>query len=141
MAERSDRDVLLKEFFAALDAVEIAGAALTEHLARKQGQIAALRVRLEEGANAAVVLPFPGSDGERSARAVVGRLEAARVEAQKAAYRLANADGLTAAEIARAYEVSRQLVSRVLNEDPRGEKSAGAVTPRVGSERLTDPSA
>jgi hypothetical protein len=127
MAEAADRDGLLREFFDALDRVEEAGAALTSHLARKHEQIANLRRVLEAGGTVPALLPFPGSDGERSAKTPVGRLEAARVDAQKAAYRLAHADGMTASEIARAWEVSRQLVSRVLNAPKNGTAAHGTV--------------
>jgi response regulator of citrate/malate metabolism len=43
-------------------------------------------------------------------------VESARLRAQHAFYRLGAEDGMTAAELGRAWGVSRQLVSRVLNQ-------------------------
>lgn len=124
MAADPSRALLLREFLDALDEVESAGEALQEHWSVYRLSIQGARRHLAAGGSVPELLAARGptvvrstmKPVERSAKGPVHRLEVARVRAQQAMYRLAAADGMNATEIARAWAVSRQLVSRLLND-------------------------
>ena len=120
MAAGTNRTALLHEFLRALDEVESASQALQEHLVVYRAELARARAHLEGGGSVPELLAASPVTVERSAKEPVHRLELARVRGQQAMYRLAAADGMNAAEIGRAWNVSRQLVSRVLNDAADG---------------------
>jgi len=67
-------------------------------------------------------------------------LNEARADAQFAMYRLAAAEGMSAAEIGRTWGVSRQFVSRVLNNQRQPLRKVGRPASRVGSRGQPSPS-
>ena len=116
VATRSVR-VLRRELLSAMsDVVEAA-----ESLRKQMLQVRSLTQRsarhIEQGGRVSDLRATMNIASMRASNdQALERLAAARLRAQRAQYRLASAEGLRAAEIARIYGVSRQLVSRVLNE-------------------------
>ncbi|HEY5013246.1 MAG TPA: hypothetical protein VIK61_11165 [Acidimicrobiia bacterium] len=109
------RAVLLQELLDALVEVDSAAEQLQEHLHGYRAELATARAHFAAGGSVPDLLAAKPLTAERSAKEPVRLLEAARARGQYAMYRLAAADGMNAAEIGRAWTVSRQLVSRVLN--------------------------
>jgi hypothetical protein len=121
MVPQPDRSELVRDCLAALDVVEAAESALREQLHRLDASVGALRAHLESGGTSQGMRDVIDITTQRAASDDALRgLEAARVLAQHAIYRLASADGMNAADIGRAWGVSRQLVSRVLNHVEHG---------------------
>lgn len=110
------RAVLLQELLDALAEVDSAAERLQEHLHGYRAGLATARAHFEAGGSVPDLLATNPLTPEHSAKEPVRLLEAARAKGQYAMYRLAAADGMNAAEIGRAWSVSRQLVSRVLND-------------------------
>ena len=70
----------------------------------------------------ATVVDVAGS--RKAVSALMGEIQAARHRAQRAQFKLAAAEGTSMAEIARAWGVSRQLVSRMVKEPTPGRRKA-----------------
>ena len=81
------------------------------------GGLIALKVHLERGGNARDFMEYilPG-DVRSMVVAALTEWERARHDCSGLLYRLLHTEGLSNAEIGRLFGVSRQLVSRVLNE-------------------------
>jgi aryl-alcohol dehydrogenase-like predicted oxidoreductase len=62
--------------------------------------------------------------GRRATSALMHEIQAARHRAQRAQFQLAAAEGSSMADIARAWGVSRQLVSRMVKEPMSSRKKA-----------------
>jgi DNA invertase Pin-like site-specific DNA recombinase len=121
-----------REYLDAIAALDEADRALRVQLARARRNRALLRKYLGAGGDAAgcrEVLDLRGATHDFDG--AVTRLLAQRRRAQKAMYQLSAAEGMTATEIARMWGVSRQFVSRTLNDD--GAKKVGGPGSRVGS--------
>jgi DNA invertase Pin-like site-specific DNA recombinase len=115
-----DRAELLRQALEALDGVVAAQDQVEAQMRRTRTSIRRSRHFLEAGGRAIELREVANATEQREANnAALRGLAAARVEAQHTLYRLAAADGMTAADIARAWGVSRQLVSRVLNGPDR----------------------
>jgi hypothetical protein len=110
------REVLLRDFLDTLDEVEAAGEALQEDWRGYRRLVQHARRHFEAGGSVPGLIGGRQSAVVRTAKAPVHRLEEARIRAQQALFRLAAADGMNAADIGRAWDVSRQFVSRVLND-------------------------
>jgi hypothetical protein len=82
------------------------------------------RKMLESGRAAGdVALANNAAQGRAATSQIIREVQAARHRAQQAQFKLAAAEGRTMAEIARAWGVSRQLVSRMVKEPtPRRPK-------------------
>ncbi|MGH9045843.1 MAG: hypothetical protein ACRDVW_00845 [Acidimicrobiales bacterium] len=83
------------------------------------------RTLVEGGRGATEVADLVGAAQARAATSdVIREVQAARHRAQQAQFKLAAAEGGSMAEIARAWGVSRQLVSRMVKEPmPRRPKA------------------
>jgi len=115
MGSNERRAALLQELFEAFDEVEAAETALRERLRLYRSAIRKSRRHYERGGTTPELIEALDTSEDRAANTdVLQTLGAARVRAQHAVYRVAAADGMTAADIGRAWGVSRQLVSRVL---------------------------
>jgi DNA invertase Pin-like site-specific DNA recombinase len=110
------RAELLEEFLYAWDEVYSASEALQHHLGAYREELERARRHLDAGGSVPDLLSTAPVTVKRSAKEPVHRLEVARARAGRGMYRLAAADGMNAAEIGRAWNVSRQLVSRILND-------------------------
>lgn len=84
-----------------------------------------IRRMVESGRNATEVANVANAAQGRAATSeMIREVQAARHRAQQAQFKLAAAEGSTMAEIARAWGVSRQLVSRMVKEpSPRHKKA------------------
>ncbi len=84
-----------------------------------------IRRMVESGRNATDVANVSNAAQGRAATSeMIREVQAARHRAQQAQFKLAAAEGSTMAEIARAWGVSRQLVSRMVKEpSPRHKKA------------------
>ncbi len=84
-----------------------------------------IRRMVESGKNATEVANLANAAKGRAATSdIIREVQAARHRAQQAQFKLAAAEGSTMAEIARAWGVSRQLVSRMVKEpSPRRKKA------------------
>jgi hypothetical protein len=112
-----DRPALLRECLDALDRLEAADAVLRDQLGNLRASVDAIRKFLEAGGTSQGMRDVINITEQRAASDEALRgVEATRVQVQHAIYRLAAADGMNAADIGRAWGVSLQLVSRVLNE-------------------------
>jgi len=75
---------------------------------------------IERGANALDVVRSMGlADRRETLQAAASRLQKSRHEFQREMFRLSAAEGESLAEIARAWRVSRQLVSRTIREEDK----------------------
>jgi DNA invertase Pin-like site-specific DNA recombinase len=111
-----ERAALQQTFRDALAELDSAAQALQEHLQVYRGEIAAARAHSEAGGSIRELTVARPEMPARSTKESLRMLEAARTRTRHAMYRLAAADGMRAAEIGRTWGVSRQLVSRVIND-------------------------
>ena len=124
MRINGSREVLLREFLDALDGVDSAADALQEHLRIYRSAIQDTVEYLEAGGSIPGVIAARPAGVARSAKEPMRQLNDARTRAQHAVFRLAVVDGMNAGEIGRAWNVSRQLVSRILNDSKRKRRTA-----------------
>jgi hypothetical protein len=123
MRPQSERSELVRECLDALDALAAAETVLRGQLATLRASALAIHRYLDGGGRSQGLSDVIDITGQRAASGDALRgVESARVGVQHAIYRLAAADGMNAADIGRVWGVSRQLVSRVLNQ--AGEGSA-----------------
>jgi len=116
-ASGANRQRLLREFLDALDAVDSNDAALREALETYRLFVQARRRYFEDGGTVPAMAGVTTiTEWRQSIESADRAFEAARVRAYRALYRLGAADGMNAAEIGRLLGVSRQLVSKVLND-------------------------
>ena len=130
----TDVQELRARYIASLDAIERASDCTIAALeaAREMRQVA--RELLERGRLFAdrqrAVEPQPLRADLSSALAY---LERTRHESQRLLFQLLHAEGLTLAEIGRVYGISRQLVSRLVNEpDPEAEPQPAPQSESIG---------
>jgi hypothetical protein len=117
MASRGGRADLLRECLDALDDLEVAEAVLRAQMLRLQSTIRESRRFLLAGGLSTGLPELTNVTQHRAANDEALRgFEAARLRSQHAFYRLGAEDGMSAAELGRTWGVSRQLVSRVLNQ-------------------------
>jgi CRP-like cAMP-binding protein len=120
MASKAGRAELQRECLDALDDLESTMAALRDQMRRLQTTLRKSRRFLEAGGAATGLSELTNVAELRAADDKALRdFEAARLRAQHALYRLGAEDGVSAAEIGRVFGVSRQLVSRILNDRER----------------------
>jgi hypothetical protein len=123
MRPPSERSELVRECLDALDALAAAETVLRGQLGALRASAVAIHRYLDAGGRSQGLSDVIDITGQRAASGDALRgVESARVVVQHAIYRLAAADGMSAADIGRVWGVSRQLVSRVLNQ--AGEDSA-----------------
>ena len=102
--------------FDAYDAIDEAEARLQVQLKEYRRLRAVSRRHLAEGGTASSLRDVIDiKDARVKNDEALAQLAAARVRAQFALYRLAAAEGMSAAEIGRTWGVSRQFASRVVN--------------------------
>jgi hypothetical protein len=108
---------LRREYLAALKRYEEATAELRSALERADRNIHVLRSHVEQGLPLNDLIPdLEGAEVRAQLSAAADELERARHDTQRDLYALLLAEGLTMAEIGRAFGVSRSLVSRTLHE-------------------------
>ena len=117
MASTVGRAELLRECLDALDELESALAALRDQMQRLQTTIRRSRRFLAAGGLSTGLSDLTNIPEHRAADEKALRdVEAARLRTQHALYRLGAEDGVSAAALGRTWGVSRQLVSRILND-------------------------
>jgi hypothetical protein len=115
--EAPDADSLRARYLAALDDVQAAGDRTIEALvaAREAREIA--RQHAQRGRPMAELETVIDPQALRnSLGAALTELERTRHDVQRLLFQLMQAEGVTLAHIGRAYGISRQLVSRLVNE-------------------------
>ena len=125
----SDTEAALREeLLQSLKELGEASQRLHEALNAGAGSFSVVRTLVEEGRGirnlAEMIDPVP----LRAALAEsMQRLERARHDTQRAMFQLLRSEGMTNADIARMWGISRQLVSRMVNERPGGASGAQGV--------------
>jgi predicted ArsR family transcriptional regulator len=103
---------------AALDELETADTELADAARSLRVQVQAFRRHIERGGSLTDPAIVDRIAKRRAAlTGAIKHTEHARHESQRLLYELARSEGMSVAAIARAWGVSRQLISRALNED------------------------
>ncbi len=120
----SDVDACRRDYLRALDLLEEARAVVMERIRASQEALGVSRTHVSGGGRLADIVEDVGAGEVRALVAdSIALLARARHRAQRASFRLLAAEGETLAEIARIYGVSRQLVSRMVNEpEPQDDR-------------------
>jgi hypothetical protein len=109
---------LREELLRGLDELKEASDQLNEALYTAAGSFAVVRSLLESDREIAELAGLIDPVPMRTAMAdSMTALERARHHTQRALFRVLGAEGLSNAEIARRWGISRQLVSRLVNEE------------------------
>ena len=108
---------LRKEYLAALDWYDEAAAELPAALQASNHSLAAVRAQARAGLPMKELLAELEPDRRRSRlSAAIDDLVRARHEAQRSLYGILVAEGMSMSDVARAFGISRGLVSRFVNE-------------------------
>jgi DNA-directed RNA polymerase specialized sigma24 family protein len=122
-----------REYLEAIDQLDEADRRLRAQLARARRLRSICRRHVTGGGTAATLKALLDVQVARNQLdGALGEILSARQRAQNAIFRLAATEGMNAAEIARTWGVSRQLVSRILNHTKQPRKVGGPGS-RVGS--------
>jgi DNA-directed RNA polymerase specialized sigma24 family protein len=109
--------VLRRDVLAALDELDVATEESGRLFDRLRTQARHLRPQIERGAKASdLTHSLRISDCRAAVSQALTRIEKARHQFQRAMFLLAAAEGASLADIARAWGISRQLVSRMTRE-------------------------
>jgi hypothetical protein len=120
----SQLKALREDSIRALDEMEAAIIRTRNQLKFMETLMRRVRRMLETGRSATDVAKVANAAHARAATSeIIREVQAARHRAQQAQFKLAAAEGSTMAEIARAWGVSRQLVSRMVKEATSRRKS------------------
>jgi DNA-directed RNA polymerase specialized sigma subunit len=127
---RSDEDNDLRErYLASLDVLAGASDQVTDALRGAEEARAVVRRHLAQGGTVSDVENFLEPEPLRAALSdAITELERARHESQRLMFRLLHSEGRTMTDIGRTYGISRQLVSRLINE-PEPQSVPVATTP------------
>jgi hypothetical protein len=129
-----------REVLDAYDAIDRAEGRLREQLRRSRKLLEISRRHLENNGSAGSLRDLMDIKDVRGRNdAALRELNEARADAQFALYRLAAEEGMSAAEIGRTFGVSRQFVSRVLNDSRPPRRRVGRPASRVGSRGQSGP--
>jgi len=109
--------VLRRDVLSALDELDVATEESGRLFDRLRTQARHLRPQIERGAKASdLTHSLRISDCRAAVSQALTRIEKARHQFQRAMFLLAAAEGASLADIARAWGISRQLVSRMTRE-------------------------
>src|SRR5262249_23133656 len=113
----SDAERLRDDYLAHLDTLEDTYAALRDALDRASGALRVVADHLRAGGRGSdfkgLIQPAPL---RQSLSTAMTNFERSRHRGQQIFFRMLIAEGMTMADIARAWGISRQLVSRLVNE-------------------------
>jgi hypothetical protein len=114
---KHDLDALRRLYLDQLEVLDVAAQQLQSAMDSAAGALDLIRAHVQDGGNisdfAGVVDPVPLRTEFGTA---FGELERARHRGQQLMFRILQAEGRSTADIARAWGISRQLVSRLINE-------------------------
>jgi hypothetical protein len=127
---RSDQENDLRgRYLASLDVLAGASDRVTDALRGAEEARAVVRRHLAQGGTVSGVEKFLEPEPLRAALSdAITALERARHESQRLMFRLLHSEGRTMTDIGRTYGISRQLVSRLINE-PEPPSVPVATTP------------
>lgn len=115
--DENDLEGLRRQYLDHLDVLESAAQHVRDVMDAAAGTLDVIRVHLRDGGNISdfggVINPIPIRNDLGTA---LVELERARHRAQQLIFRILVAEGKSATDIARVWGISRQLVSRLLNE-------------------------
>ncbi len=127
---------LRRETLRALAQLEHADGDLASQLRTLQMIVGRAQRHIQKGGRASDISVVGDVSRQRAAvSAAITRIEQARHRAHRAIFQLAAHEGTTLATIARTWGISRQLVSRIVNEPDRQKRSGKTAADRGTTRR------